>query len=973
MRQVQTRSPLLRARFFLSLLAALGFAPSVATAHGVYRNLFDALYDRTPVVANSPAPATPQETASLASFTAFESGQTRPLALTPSGNLLVAANTPDNRLEVYKITGAGLVRRASIPVGLEPIAVAARSNTEFWVVNLLSDSVSVVSYDDQAQTGRVKRTLLVGDEPRDIVFGGAARNKAFITTAHRGQNAPDAQLTTPGVGRADVWVYDTLNLGDSLNGSPIAVLTLFTDAPRALAVSSDGSRVYAAGFHTGNQTTSALRSLLPSGEILIPPMGPLTNHQGFPAPLVSSVLHFEGGHWLDAEGHVWDSMVKLSLPDHDVFTIDADASPPKVIDTGTYSGVGTTLFNMAVNPVSGAVYVSNTDANNKNRFEGPGTFYGSSIRGHLVESRITVLENGVVKPRHLNKHIDYRAPPEPIPNPTNAKSLAFPLEMAVSSDGARLYVAALGSDKVGVYSTRELEDDSFEPSESAQIRVSGGGPTGLVLDEARNRLYVLTRFDDGISTISLPNKAEIAHIRMYDPEPARVTRGRRLLYDAALTSAKGDSACASCHVFGDMDSIAWDLGNPDGDMLNNPGPYAVVGTEGQLEPVLLPGTLNVDLPINQINFHPMKGPMMTQSLRGMDNHGPMHWRGDRTGGNDGPTAQPDRGTFDEVAAFKKFNGAFVDLMGRDKALSQEDMQAFADFALELTYPPNPVRNLDNSLTPLQAAGQNDFFNFPLSDQTTHCVDCHESNRNGNAGRTRHPGFFGTDGVTAFAFQHQSFKVPHFRNLYQKVGRFGFAFSLTDVNRPNDDGTTGWEFMGDQVSGFGFAHDGSLDTVQRFTSNNGFNNHRLANKREGAKELEAFLLAFDSNLYPIVGQQVTYTSANRSVAGPRADLLRQRATLKECDLVARATVAGKETGYLYQQGPTGWAFVPSSRLGASRTDAQLRSNAVASNTPLTFTCAPPGNGVRIALDRDLDGAYDNDEMIAGTNPADPDSR
>ena len=29
----------------------------------------------------------------------------------------------------------------------------------------------------------------------------------------------------------------------------------------------------------------------------------------------------------------------------------------------------------------------------------------------------------------------------------------------------------------------------------------------------------------------------------------------------------------------------------------------------------------------------MKGPMTTQTLRGMANHGPMHWRGDRTGGN----------------------------------------------------------------------------------------------------------------------------------------------------------------------------------------------------------------------------------------------------------------------------------------------------------------------------------------------------
>ena len=61
----------------------------------------------------------------------------------------------------------------------------------------------------------------------------------------------------------------------------------------------------------------------------------------------------------------------------------------------------------------------------------------------------------------------------------------------------------------------------------------------------------------------------------------------------------------------------------------------------------------------------MKGPMTTQSLRGMANHGPMHWRGDRTGGNDrDPSAQPDSGTFDEDAAFKKFNVGVPGLLGR---------------------------------------------------------------------------------------------------------------------------------------------------------------------------------------------------------------------------------------------------------------------------------------------------------------------
>ena len=46
--------------------------------------------------------------------------------------------------------------------------------------------------------------------------------------------------------------------------------------------------------------------------------------------------------------------------------------------------------------------------------------------------------------------------------------------------------------------------------------------------------------------------------------------GRRFLYDAALTSSRGDQSCASCHIFGDKDELAWDLGDPDGDVTATP-------------------------------------------------------------------------------------------------------------------------------------------------------------------------------------------------------------------------------------------------------------------------------------------------------------------------------------------------------------------------------------------------------------------
>ena len=280
-----------------------------------------------------------------------------------------------------------------------------------------------------------------------------------------------------------------------------------------------------------------------------------------------------------------------------------------------------------------------------------------------------------------------------------AKSLAFPTGMTVSSDGRTLFVAALGSSKVGVFSTRQLEDDSFVPALANQIALTGGGPSGLALDPSGSTLYVLTRFDNSISIVDVRSKRETGHVALCNPEPRSVVAGRRFLYDATFSSSHGDSACASCHIFGDFDSLGWDLGDPDDIVTPIPGPFTI-------DPTVIAQLTNNQATIN----HPLKGPMTTQSLRGMANHGPMHWRGDRTGGTDAsrlvvlPSAQPDTGTFDEQIAFKKFNVAFPGLLGRGAPLTDDQMQAFTDFILQVSYPPNPIRNLDNSLTPDQQAG-----------------------------------------------------------------------------------------------------------------------------------------------------------------------------------------------------------------------------------------------------------------------------
>ena len=77
-------------------------------------------------------------------------------------------NTADDRLLVFDLASGKPVPAFDVPVGLDPVSVRARSATEVWVVNHVSDSVSVVDLT----THNVVATLRTDDEPADVVFAG---------------------------------------------------------------------------------------------------------------------------------------------------------------------------------------------------------------------------------------------------------------------------------------------------------------------------------------------------------------------------------------------------------------------------------------------------------------------------------------------------------------------------------------------------------------------------------------------------------------------------------------------------------------------------------------------------------------------------------------------------------------------------------------------------------------------------------
>jgi DNA-binding beta-propeller fold protein YncE len=899
------------------------------------------------------------------SFVEFESGPVRPVALSPDGSRLFVTNIPDNRLEIFAVAPGGLTHLADVPVGMEPVAVAARSNDEVWVVNHLSDSVSIV--DVSATPPSVVRTLLVGDEPRDIVFAGSAGDRAFITTAHRGQHrthasisavpgAGDPQLTTEGIGRADVWVFDADTLGATLGGTPVEILSFFSDTPRALATTPSGDTVYVAAFHSGNQTTTLAEQAVCNGFAGAGPCspsglnapgglpGPSDNFAGAGAPEVGLIVKFNNatGLWEDTLSRDWSDLVGFDLPDHDVFSIDADTlSSASVV---AFDHVGTILFNMVVNPVNGKVYVTNTESPNHIRFEGPGDHGGSTVQGHLSESRVTVIDPAgpSVDPQHLNQHIDYGLLHTDAPDlvdPTQIQhSLATPLQPVVSSDGSTLYVAAFGSSKIGVFDTADIEDPSFEinfdpTSASADYFDTSGGPSGLALDETNGRLYVLTRFDNSLVSIDTTSGSELQRVALHNPEPASIVDGRPFLYDAVATSGNGEASCASCHIFGDFDSLAWDLGNPDDAVASNPQPATFGGG---------------------VPFHPMKGPMTTQTLRGLSTHGGMHWRGDRTNGFFGEDLcnDPTGSACDEDLSFRNFIVAFEGLVGKDGTITPAEMQRFSDFALQLALPPNPVRALDNSLTPQQTSALA-LYTGPVTDIIFNCNTCHVLDPL--------QGFYGSGGAQSNETETQEFKIAGLRNIYQKVGMFGVRVSFS--------GGSPGAHLGDQVRGFGMLHDGSIDTVERFLNNAVFS--LSASERAG---LEQLILAFDTDFAPIVGQQITLDAASGSDVDARIDLLIARAnapfdslvlggTVTECDLIAKGSVGGVARGWLWN----GSVFTDD--LGGSISDTDLRDLA-ASEGPVTYTCAPPGSGTRMAVDRDedalLDGVETNTGVFVGPN-------
>lgn len=891
-----------------------------------------------------------------ASYTNFESSHVHPIALTPSGDTLLAVNTPDGLLEVFDVNMDGsLTPTAAIPVGAEPVTVVARTETEAWVVNNVSDSIAIVDLT----AGLVSKVLQVGDEPTDVVFAG---NKAFVAAS---------QLDR-------VEVYDLGNL----DAAP-QIVDLFTRLVRALAVSNDGNTVYAVGLLSGNRTTVIhpnvifreqsdadpsrlaamnLKDLVcDSTPPAYPPLPPgITRDPMLPPPpegVVPTALIVRWDEvdqaWEDEVGTDWSDCVHYELPDHDLFMIDVQNLSVTSVDH-----VGTSLFEVSVHPTNDKIYVPNTDARNFVRFEHP-----LGVEGHVVDNLLSIVDpaqsNALVQV-DLNAHINRGS--DPATNEAErVASISQPGMMVWEGDGSHAYLTAIGSRKIfrvdGSCTTGScIVGGTRATPEAVEV---GNGPSGVVLREPGNdepdRLYVLNRIDHNIAIVDPASLELVGTIGLHDPSDDDTKNGRIFLYDAISTSGHGDMSCASCHISGDQDGMSWNLGNPEGAFT----PYTNANDNVRfITPENgLPEECDSAPPPDGCSafdgFDPQKGPMTTQTLRGMLE--PLHWRGDR------PT-------------FASFNPAFVVLNGAENiaqsgppaGLSAQDMELFRQFALAIRNPSNPFRSVDDSIPNADVqvhgalfpgnptVGKTIFETFPTDGVSPEpCIACHASvfgTAGGKLGGVTPAEPTSADAAALFngptvLSAHNDLKVGHLRNVYRRFGP-----TLSDPVGP----------VAQSKVGFGYTHEGAIPDLYRFLSAGRFN-LSSANQAKEVRDVVSFVQHFPGDVKPAVGRQVA-VPAGAPPTGTTAeeDLLTTLISVgdlsdanRHCELVATTFGSGRVRNYHLDNGN----WVTDVAAEAPVTTTSLRTNA---GGPITFTCGPLGSGQRLGGDRDMDGILDGED-------------
>ncbi|WP_321787855.1 jacalin-like lectin [Burkholderia pyrrocinia] len=388
---------------------------------------------------------------------------------------------PDNG-SVSVIDTAGNTLVGEIPVGSQPRTVAIRGTTAI-VTNREGASLSVISTDTLAVLNTV--ALPRGSQPYGVIVG------------------PDGSTYVGLEATGQVLKFD---------GSLARIASVAVPGVRHLAMSADGSRLFASRFITAPQPGESTKTVLTS-----------VNGQ----PTGGAVTELDPA-----------SLAKVRQ-----FVLQFSALPDTLVSG---RGVPNYLGAPAISPDGANAWVPSKQDNIQR---------GAYRDGKPLDFETTV--------RAITSHLDLAANTEDLPGRVFHLNSGFTTAAAYHPNGAYLFVALETSREIAVLDAagrREL------------LRVAAGrAPDGLGLSSDGTKLYVNNFMDRTVSVydlnpllqfgnLRLPQVATIAAIGV-EKLPANVLLGKQFFYDAQDPRLARDRwmSCASCHNEGGGDGRVWDF------------------------------------------------------------------------------------------------------------------------------------------------------------------------------------------------------------------------------------------------------------------------------------------------------------------------------------------------------------------------------------------------------------------------------
>ncbi len=306
------------------------------------------------------------------------------------------------------------------------------------------------------------------------------------------------------------------------------------------------------------------------GNVLVTPLCSGNNSMPRRSAVAGQFASDPGGNVLDMANPL---QADIPLPDEDVFRIVPGASPGAGHVEVAAKAVGTMLFAHGINPVTGKLWVLNTQSINADAVLDT----EAELQGVFSQNRLTLVTLPAVGAPPATGHTVLSldsVPPAP---------LGKPYALAFGSAGTVVVVGS-ATDNVSVLSSTGAQLLSWSLP-------AGSIPRGVLVDDVIDRLYVYCWGTNRIEVrdTSLPSVPKIGELDLgYDPTSELRKEGRRIFYDGH-NSLNQSVSCESCHVEGMFDHLTWNLS---------------------------------DMPRDD------KGVLFTQNLKGIEFTRPYGWRGE---------------------------------------------------------------------------------------------------------------------------------------------------------------------------------------------------------------------------------------------------------------------------------------------------------------------------------------------------------